>query len=98
MQDKDGKQIAVMELTRVTALNEHPVSIENVIVAMRKALQWHYSRLGLLASCGEPTETPVGELMGLQTTCTMTAQGSKDLTHTGHCRRGPGDLFTGVCG
>jgi|SynMetStandDraft_2_1070026.scaffolds.fasta_scaffold00286_9 hypothetical protein len=82
LQNKDGKQIAVMEVTRVTALNEHPVSIENVIVTMRKALQLHYSRLGLLASCSRPTETSVGDLSGLQTTCNMTAQSDKVLTHT----------------
>lgn len=81
LEDKDGKQVAAMEITRVT-LNEHIVNIENVIVIMRKALQQHYSGLGLLATCSRLTSVQVGDLSGLQTTCLMMASGKKVLKHT----------------
>nr|WP_256345815.1 DUF4946 domain-containing protein [Pseudomonas putida] len=82
LHDKDGKQVAAMEITRITALNEYAVNIENVIVTMRKALKQHYAGLGLLATCSRPTSTQVGDLSGLQTTCHMMASGKKVLKHT----------------
>lgn len=82
LQDKGGKQIAAMEITRVAALSEHSVSIEKVIVTMRKALQLHYAQVGFLASCSKPTEITLDELSGLQTTCIMTLQGEEVLKHT----------------
>lgn len=33
----DGKQIAVMEVTRVTALNEHPVRGLEVLIGMKES-------------------------------------------------------------
>lgn len=81
LQDKDGNQLAAMEVTRLAVPKEHAVSIENVIATMRKALQFHYAQLGLLANCTKPTETALGDLRGLQVMCTMTARGETVLKH-----------------
>jgi hypothetical protein len=79
---EDGSQDLVMEVTRSRLGSAAKVSVENVIVEMRKALQKDFMRQGFQAACSKPLDAKLGGLSGLEVHCGISQNGTEVLKQT----------------
>lgn len=91
---KDGSQDLVMEVTRSRLGSGMKVSVENVIVEMRKALQKDFMRQGFQAACSRPLDTKLGGLAGLEVHCGVSQNGAEVLKQTVQVALGDGVAYS----
>ncbi|MFR0690258.1 DUF4946 domain-containing protein [Enterobacterales bacterium AE_CKDN230030158-1A_HGKHYDSX7] len=91
---EDGSQDLVMEVTRSRLGSAAKVSVENVIVEMRKALQKDFMRQGLQAACSKPLDTRLGGLAGLEVHCGISQNGTEVLKQTVQVALGEGVAYS----
>ncbi|MFS2123629.1 DUF4946 domain-containing protein [Pseudomonas sp. Pseusp97] len=91
---EDGSQDLVMEVTRSRLGSGMAVSVENVIVEMRKALQKDFMRQGFQAACSKPLETRLGGLAGLEVHCGISQNGTEVLKQTLQVALGEGAAYS----
>lgn len=91
---QDGSQDLVMEVTRSRLGSGVAVSVENVIVEMRKALQKDFMRQGFQAACSKPLETKLGGLAGLEVHCGISQNGTEVLRQTVQVALGDGVAYS----
>lgn len=91
---EDGSQDLVMEVTRSRLGSGMAVSVENVIVEMRRALQKDFMRQGFQAACSKPLETRLGGLAGLEVHCGISQNGTEVLKQTLQVALGEGAAYS----
>lgn len=91
---QDGSQDLVMEVTRSRLASGVAVSVENVIVEMRKALQKDFMRQGFQAACSKPLTTRLGGLDGLEVHCGISQNGTEVLKQTLQVALGDGAAYS----
>jgi len=90
----DGSQDLVMEITRSRLGSVAKVSVENVIVEMRKALQKDFMRQGFQAACSKPQDARLGGLAGLEVHCGISQNGTEVLKQTVQVALGDGAAYS----
>ena len=90
----DGSQDLVMEVTRSRLGSGVTVSVENVIVEMRKTLQKDFMHQGFQAACSKPLETKLGGLAGLEVHCGVSQNGTEVLKQTVQVALGEGAAYS----
>ncbi len=91
---EDGSQELVMEVTRSRLGSGVTVSVENVIVEMRKALQKDFMRQGFQAACSKPLDARLGGLDGLEVRCGISQNGTEVLKQTVQVALGEGVAYS----
>ena len=91
---EDGSQDLVMEITRSRLSSSVAVSVANVIVEMRKALQKDFMRQGFQAACSKPLDTKLGGLAGLEVHCGISQNGTEVLKQTVQVALGDGVAYS----
>lgn len=91
---EDGSQDLIMEVTRSRLGSAAQVSVENVIVEMRKALQKDFMRQGFQAACSKPLDAKLGGLAGLEVHCGISQNGTEVLKQTVQVALGDGAAYS----
>ncbi|WP_447751260.1 DUF4946 domain-containing protein [Pseudomonas nicosulfuronedens] len=91
---EDGSQELVMEVTRSRLGSGVVISVENVIVEMRKALQKDFMRQGLQAACSKPLDAKLGGLAGLEVHCGISQNGTEVLKQAVQVALGDGVAYS----
>ncbi len=72
----------VVELTQTRLQPGHEVNVQGVLLEMRKAVQINFVHSGYQSVCTKMKESTLGEVAAMETTCTVTQNGTHVLTQT----------------
>jgi len=80
--DQDGTPVMVMELTASPVQSDHQVNLQGVLLEMRKSVQKDFFQGGYQSVCTRIHSTTLSRLAALETTCTITQNGTHVLSQT----------------
>jgi len=80
--DQTGSPVMVMELTVSQVQSDHQVNLEGVLLEMRKSVQKDFFQGGYQSVCTRIHSTTLSRLAALETTCTITQNGTHVLSQT----------------
>jgi hypothetical protein len=80
--DQDGTPVMVMELTASAVQSDHQVNLQGVLLEMRKSVQKDFFQGGYQSVCTRIHSTTLSRLAALETTCTITRNGTHVLSQT----------------
>jgi hypothetical protein len=80
--DEGGTPVMVMELTTSEVDSSHQVNLQGVLLEMRKSVQKDFFQGGYQSVCTRIHSATLSRLAALETTCTVTQNGTHVLTQT----------------